>query len=93
MSEPITIEHALGAEQAVARLQELARRHEVTLTPGPDASAGTLEKGMGFLGTVRGRYRVETARVEIVVESAPALVGEATLRRLLGDALAEVFGA
>ena len=93
MSDPITIEHALSAEQAVARLQELARRHEVTLIPGADASAGTLEKGMGFLGTVRGRYRVETTRVEIVVESAPALVGDATLRRMLGEALAEAFGA
>ena len=93
MNEPIAIEHALEPQQAVERLAELARRHDVTLTPGPDATAGQLEKAMGFLGSVRGRYRVETGRVEILVESAPAMVGRETLERLLGDALREAFGA
>jgi hypothetical protein len=93
MSEPIRIEHALSAQEAVARLQQLAQRHDVTLTPGAEATAGTLEKGMGLFGSVRGRYRIESAQVEIVVESAPAMVGEATLRRMLGDALEEAFGA
>jgi len=93
MNEPIAIEHALEPRQAVERLAELARRHDVTLTPGPDATAGRLEKAMGFLGAVRGSYRIEPGRVEIVVESAPAMVGHETLRRLLGDALQEAFGA
>jgi hypothetical protein len=93
MNEPIAIEHALAPEQAVERLAELARRHEVTLTPGADATAGRLEKSMGLFGSVRGRYRIEASRVEIVVESAPAMVGGETLRRMLGDALQEAFGA
>jgi len=92
MSDPIEVPHALSLEQALERLRALAREHDVALAPGADASSGTLQKSVGFLGSVRGRYRIESARVEIVIESAPALVGEATLRRLLGDALQQAFG-
>ena len=93
MSEPIDVQHAFSAQEALERLHELARRHEVELTPGTDASSGTLAKAMGFFGSVRGRYRIEPTRVEIVIESAPAMVGESTLRRLLGEALEEAFRA
>lgn len=93
MNEPIRVPHALGVEQALVRLGELARRNDVTLLPGPDGAAGALEKSVGFLGKVRGRYRVAPGEVEIVVDSAPAMVGEGTLRRMLGDALEESLRA
>jgi len=93
VSEPIDVQHALSAEEALERLHELARRHDVELTPGADTSSGTLVKAVGFFGSVQGRYRIEATRVEIVIESAPAVVGESTLRRLLSDALEEAFGA
>ena len=93
MSDPICVEHALDLQEALLRLQSLARRHDVRLDPGEDASHGTLEKTVGFFGSVRAHYRIERTRVEIVVESAPALLGEATLRRLLSEALEEAFGS
>ena len=40
-------------KRTYSRLAELARRHEVTLTPGADATAGRLEKSMGDGGGKR----------------------------------------
>lgn len=91
MSDTIDVQHAFTAQEALERLHELARRHDVELTPGADASTGTLVKSVGFLGSVQGRYRIESTRVEIVIESAPAVVGASTLRRMLAEALEEAF--
>lgn len=92
MTDPIFVEHALDLQAAFARLQALAQRHDVRLAPEEDSSQGTLEKSVGLFGSVRARYRIESTRVEVRVESAPALIGEATLRRLLAEALEEAFG-
>jgi hypothetical protein len=92
MSETIQVEHGLSLEEARARLEALAQRHDVVLVAdGGDGRSGTLEKGMGFLGTVRGRFVIEATRVEVAILSAPALVGPQALQRMLGEALEEAF--
>ena len=94
MSERIEVSHALPLEEARARLEGLARRHDVELVAdGQDARSGSLHKAVGFLGTVRGRFAIDEQRVEISIVSAPALLGPGTLRRLLGEALEEAFRA
>lgn len=86
MSVEVRIPHGLGVEAAHERLVEVARKHEVRLA-AEDGSSGTLEKRVGFLGSVRGRYRVEAEVIEIAVTESPPFVPAETLRRLLQDEL------
>jgi len=93
MSEPIQIAHRCSPQEALERLKSLARQHDIELAPDEDGASGTLTKSLGLLGSVRGRYRIESERIEIALESLPAALGESTIKRLLGSALTEAFGA
>ena len=93
MSDPIEVRHALPLEEALARLRALAHEHDVALEAEEGGRSGSIEKSMGWLGKVRGRFRIETERVEVAIESAPTMVGEATVRRFLAEALEQAFGA
>ena len=57
------------------------------------SKSGTLEKSVGFLGSVRGRYRVAEDAILIAVTEAPPFVPDETLRRLLQDELGRELAA
>jgi hypothetical protein len=92
VSEPIQVAHRCSPQEALERLKVLAKANDIELVPDEDGASGTLTKSLGLLGTVRGRYRIESERIEIALEALPAALGESTVKRLLGTALAEAFG-
>ncbi len=93
MSTMLEVTHRLGIQAARERLEQLARKHDVRLGVEPDGCSGTLEKRVGFLGTVRARYRVGETRVEFELVEVPALVPVQSARRLLEEELARAFSA
>lgn len=93
MSEPIRVLHSCSPQEALERLKSLARDNDIEIAPDEDGASGTLTKSLGLLGSVRGRYRIESDRIEIALEALPAALGESTVQRLLSTALAEAFGA
>jgi len=93
MSEPIRVAHRCSPQEALERLKALARTNDIDIAPDEDGASGTLTKSLGLLGSVRGRYRIESEQIEIALEALPAALGESTVKRLLSTALAEAFGA
>lgn len=88
----VEIAHELTLEQARQRLEEVARKHDVRLTPDAGGLQGSVERPAGFLGTVRGRYQIEAARILLTITEAPAFLPASTLRRMLEEELGPAFG-
>jgi len=83
----LNLPHALAPAEAARRLAEAARELDVTLTPEADGLGGELERSAPLIGSVRARYRVLEAEVEIEVTRRPGLLPEGTLRRMLEEEL------
>ena len=82
--------HALGAGEARRRIETLAREQGVACSWNEDGVA-TIERAVPFLGRARADVEVGASEVVVRVLEAPSAFGEATLRRWIGDALAQVL--
>jgi hypothetical protein len=89
--EPIRLTHGLGAEEARRRVEQLAERHGVRVTPHADGLSGGLETSAPLLGTVRARYAIAEDSLELEVVQAPGFLPAGALRRRLEEELARAL--
>ena len=87
MIEPIRVGHGLGAEEARRRVEQLATRHGVRITPDASGLSGGLETRAPLLGTVRARYAIAADSLELEVVQAPGFLPAGALRRRLEEEL------
>lgn len=79
----LRVTHALDEQAVRSRLETLARHHGVQIAQPIGAQPGSLEKDLGILGRVRAEFDLRPGEIVLRVDRAPALLGEANLRRLL----------
>ena len=87
----LRIDHVLGLEEATRRLLATAAEHDIRLEQNSDGVSGRLEKSAGFLGSVSAEYVLAADHLLINVTSAPSMIPEETVRRMIMDELSGTF--